>query len=185
MEFSPIFYCRLAFFSSRRRLIIYHSGFFAQKIFFGDCVTKSELKHIRDRKKSKTKKKGSFKNDKRNFERGNLEGRATRTGRRRNFPRFKKGSQIHADGLLRQDDKAQLDTLTRAWGKEGITVVMHNDDVTANEYIKDGQTIGKSRRAFSFSTRSDSSFRYLLSRQPTQLKTKVKMPFATINKTWT
>ena len=61
--------------------------------------------------------KGSFKNDKRNFERGNLEGRATRTGRRRNFPRFKKGSQIHADGLLRQDDKAQLDTLTRAWGK--------------------------------------------------------------------
>ena len=103
----------------------------------------SEFQRIRDRKKSKTKKKGSFKNDKRNFERGNLEGRATRTGRRRNFPRFKKGSQIHADGLLRQDDKAQLDTLTRAWGKEGITVVMHNDDKTANEYFINGKPIAR------------------------------------------
>ena len=50
---------------------------------------------------------------------------------------------FQACGLLRQDDKPQLDTLTRAWGKQGITVVMHEDDVTANEYLYKGKPIAR------------------------------------------
>ena len=50
---------------------------------------------------------------------------------------------MQACGLLRQDDTAGLDTMTRAWGMEGITVVMHQDGVNANEYIRNGKVISR------------------------------------------
>ena len=50
---------------------------------------------------------------------------------------------MQAIGDLKKEDTAGLATMTRAWAKEGISVVMHDDDKYSNEYYKDGKQISR------------------------------------------